>query len=419
MRPIAVLTIALCASVAPSLRAHAQPRIIEINADDLEDRIRGGMLAQVIGNLNGLPHEFKYINSPGNVEHYTPSLPDGAYTDDDTDIEWVYLREIVRTRENFLKPSQIAAQWQEHINRRIFCANRYARDLMDLGIDPPWTGNVVLNPWSDFNISGQFVCESFGLMAPAMPQTAAKLGLNYTRTAIDGEPAQATQLFTTMIATACVETDLDKILDAGLAAVDPKSEIASVVAKVRELHQKHPDDWKQTRREFKHLWQKQGGIVREKNGYELNTACVIAALLYGHKDFVETLRTAFNFGWDADCDAATAATIIGVMKGRRWMDEQGWNIKNVYRNTARDNMPNDETLTGLEKLVVEAARITIQKNGGQIPPSASRRARGAVAPCSKKSVSHPRRIPRQHRTPLDCRRSACPAEKTVWAIVAA
>ena len=30
----------------------------------------------------------KYIDEPGNVQEYTPALPDGAWTDDDTDIEW-------------------------------------------------------------------------------------------------------------------------------------------------------------------------------------------------------------------------------------------------------------------------------------------------------------------------------------------
>src|SRR3954468_19942048 len=85
--------------------AQHPPRIIEIPADVLEDKIRGGMLAQVIGNLNGLPHEFKYINNPGKVEHFTPSLPNGAVTDDDTDIEWVYLREIARTGNNTLPPA--------------------------------------------------------------------------------------------------------------------------------------------------------------------------------------------------------------------------------------------------------------------------------------------------------------------------
>src|SRR6476660_9064491 len=88
--------------------AQQPPRIIEIRADVLEDKIRGGMLAQVIGNLNGLPPEFKYINHPGKVEHFTPSLPDGAVTDDDTDIEWVYLREIARSGNNSLPADRIA-----------------------------------------------------------------------------------------------------------------------------------------------------------------------------------------------------------------------------------------------------------------------------------------------------------------------
>jgi hypothetical protein len=169
MKPLAVLLFALTATYVPSacllilslpkgVFAQTAPRFLTIPAEELEDKIRGGMLAQVIGNLNGLPHEFKYINRPGKVEHYTPSLPDGAVTDDDTDIEWVYLNEIAHSRDNMLPPARIAALWKRHINRRIFCANRYARDLMDLGIEPPWTGNIGLNPRTDFNISGQFVC---------------------------------------------------------------------------------------------------------------------------------------------------------------------------------------------------------------------------------------------------------------------
>jgi ADP-ribosylglycohydrolase len=354
-----------------SLAQQPQPHFLEIPAGVLEDKIRGGMLAQVIGNLNGLPHEFKYINAPGHVEHFTPSLPEGAFTDDDTDIEWVYLRAISRSGNVLLPNADIAALWKRHINRRIFCANRYARDLMDLGLEPPWTGNVALNPWSDFNISGQFICESFGLMSPAMPQTAARIGVHYTHVAIDGEPAQATQLFTTMIATAFIQTDINKILDAGQKAVDPKSRIADVVATTRRFCAANPNDWKKTRLAMKERWQTHGGAVRDRNGYELNTGCVVAALYYGHGDFIETLRTAFNLGWDADCDGATAATIAGVLKGRRWMDDQHWTIKDVYLNTSRDDMPNDETLTGLEKLCIEAARITIKAQGGSLVPSPS------------------------------------------------
>src|SRR6185503_17279969 len=107
-RIVAFLAFALAVGSATLVRAQTPlpPGTIEIPAAELEDKIRGGMLGQILGNLNGLPHEFKYIGEPGNVEQYTPSLPDGAHTDDDTDIEWVYLREIVRSRENMLPPDR-------------------------------------------------------------------------------------------------------------------------------------------------------------------------------------------------------------------------------------------------------------------------------------------------------------------------
>jgi ADP-ribosylglycohydrolase len=378
MRCIVFALAAFCLAAASAPLAAQHPPIVEFNAADLEDKIRGGMLGQVIGNLNGLPHEFKYIDEPGSVETYTPALPDGAWTDDDTDIEWVYLRAIRRGPECFLPPDRIVTLWKRHINRRIWCANRYARDLMDLGIELPWTGNVGLNPWSEFNISGQFVCESFGLMAPAMPQTAARLGLHYTHVTIDGEPAQATQLFTTMIAMAFVESDINKLLDAGLAAVDPQSEIAQIVREVRQLHPAHPDDWRKTRRKIRDRWQTHNGTIRDTNGHELNTAATIAALLYGQQNltpspqspapnpFTESLRLAFNFGWDCDNNAATAATILGVIKGRRWMNAQGWDIRDVYRNTSRDEMPNDETMTSFEDTLIAAARLAIENHGGEL-----------------------------------------------------
>jgi hypothetical protein len=97
-------------------------------------------------------------------------------------------------------------------------------------------------------------------------------------------------------------------------------------------------------------------------GWDLpEIGCVIAALIYGHNDFVETLRTSFNLGWDADCDGATAATVVGVLKGRRWMNDQGWNIKDVYRNTTRDDMPNDRasaTKSGLDSVVPMGRPLT-------------------------------------------------------------
>src|SRR5689334_5342019 len=111
----------------PSFAPAQESTTVEIAADELEDKIRGGLLGQIFGNLNGLAHEFKYIEEPGKVETYTPSLPKGAWTDDDTDIEWVYLAEMQKTGSFAIRPSRMAELWRANMNTGIWCANLYAR----------------------------------------------------------------------------------------------------------------------------------------------------------------------------------------------------------------------------------------------------------------------------------------------------
>ncbi len=334
------------------------------------DKIRGGLLGQILGNLNGLKHEMRYVDEPGNVKNYIPRLPDGAWTDDDTDFEWVYIVEMQKYRNAFLSNEQITQLWQERINDRIWCSNRFARYLMDIGIKPPYTGYSVFNPWAEFNISGQFLSETFGLIAPGMPQTAAKIGLNYTRVAINNEPAQTTQLFTTMIATAFMESDINKILDAGVQSLDETSTILRIIYDIRKWHNKYPEDWRETRKRLRDKYTQEGGKIRDSNGYELNTGAIVASLLYGKGDFAESLKFAFNFGWDADCNAATLGTIIGVMTGYRDMQNQNdpynpdWQIVDRYRNTTRSNMPMNETITSFADRIIELFEMINQQNGG-------------------------------------------------------
>lgn len=348
---------------------HSQEYIF-LHRTDVIDKIRGGLLGQMLGNLNGLPHEMKYVHEPGNVKNYVPALPEGAWSDDDTDFEWVYVVEMQKNRTSLLSQDQIFDFWRERINKRVWCSNLYARCLMDIGIKPPHTGNGLFNPWANFNISGQFLCETFGLMSPAMPQTAARIGLNYTTVAIDNEPAQATQLFTAMVSTAFIEKDIDKLLVAGLKALDGGSILRQIIHDIRAWHQKYPDNWRETRKLLKEKYTREGGNFRDTNGHELNTGSIIAALLYGNGDFTESLKHAFNFGWDADCNAATVGSIVGVIYGYKKMLNHNdpyhpdWLIVDRYRNVTRDNMPMDETITSFADRVVELFEMINEENGG-------------------------------------------------------
>ena len=348
----------------------SQNNKITIPAEVVVDKIRGGLLGQILGNLNGIPHEMSYINEPGNVLNYIPALPDGARTDDDTDFEWFYIYEMQKNRNIYLDSDYITNLWRERVNRGVWCSNRFVRYLMDIGLKPPYSGYTELNPWAEFNVSGQFLCETYGLLAPAMPQTASKIGLNYTTIAINGEPAQTTQLFTTMIATAFVESDINKILDAGIASLDNKSIFIPIINDVKKWHAENPVDWRKTRKLIHDKYTQENGGMRDKNGHELNTAAIIASLLYGEGDFQETIRHSFNFGWDADCNAATVGTIIGAVYGYRKMMTQSrpyeplWQIVDRYRNTTRDNMPVDETITSFADRLIELFELVNENNGG-------------------------------------------------------
>ena len=65
----------------------------KIYVSDLQDKIAGAWIGQMVGNMYGLPHENKYIENPGPQDKwpygYSKSLDklekyEGAFSDDDT-----------------------------------------------------------------------------------------------------------------------------------------------------------------------------------------------------------------------------------------------------------------------------------------------------------------------------------------------
>jgi hypothetical protein len=352
------LTLRIACPAAPDL---GKP--ITITEETIQNKIRGGLLGHLLGDLNGLQYEMKFLDEPGNVRRYTPALPDGAWTDDDTDMEWVYVQGMQAKGELRLAPEQVVQLWKRHINRSIWCANLYARQLMDLGFVPPETGLGIYNPWSEFNLSGQFVSESFGLISPGLLRTASELGVHYTRVAVEGEPLQVTQMFDAMIAMAFLTRDMNKIMDSGAAALDRKSIMLDILSDVRTWHRQHPGDWKVTRRLIKEKYSLNKGGMSDINGCYLNAASVIGALLYGQGRFTETQLMAYNFGWDCDNNAAMSGTIIGVIKGVRWMKKQDWKILDRYRNTSRDELVPEETITRFGDRLVALAHNNLLMNG--------------------------------------------------------
>ena len=184
-----------------------------------------------------------------------------------------------------------------------------------------------LNPWADFNLSGQFLSESVGPdRARDAPHRRAP-GAHYTHVAIDleGEPIRRRRCSSAMIATAFL-TERPR-QDSGRGRWRrriPQSVMRRILADVRRWHKENPADWRATRRLIQQTVRPYDGAMRDRNGVELNGASTIAALLYGQAA-ISSRRCATPS--ISDGTRTTMPPLPGPssasFKGERWMQTAG------------------------------------------------------------------------------------------------
>jgi len=222
---------------------------VRISKSELHDKIAAAWIGQMIGNIYGLPHENKYINAPG-LENwpygYTKNLDklqkyDGAFSDDDTDVEYMYLLQMQKFGP---EPSyaQLRDAWMFHIRDRVWLANRAALGLMHFGYTPPFTGSKALNPhW--YQIDPQLINEIWAFTAPGMVNYAASKSEWAARITSDEWGVEPTIHYGAMYSAAFFEKDVRKLIDIGLKALPQNGCYAATVREMIALHAKYPTDW--------------------------------------------------------------------------------------------------------------------------------------------------------------------------------
>ena len=337
----------------------------EITRDELLNHIYGGWVGMLIGGLEGLPHEFKYDTLPAVSLPDFVYLPDGARTDDDNDFELTHLYFIEKNNILKLPYPLIAEIWKANMNTGIWVANKRARELMDQGIIPPATSDPENNSASSYNLSGQFCTESYGMIAPGMPETAADIGIHYARIAVKGEPVQATRYWTSLISlNAFHKGPVEEVIKEALKSVDPESAMAEVVSDAIKIYHENREDWKTGRQTLYKKWV----IERNWNGNSTpsNGGMVLLSLLYGNGDFHKTLQYAMAMGLDADCNAATAGAVIGVNVGFKNISSlPGFKMPDIYRNLTRPQLPAEMKISEQAEMFMRICERVIMENGGE------------------------------------------------------
>ena len=385
-----------------TLTLPAQSRTI--TQAELQDKINGYWVGQLVGNFMGFPFENVYVDEPIPVlvDHYytaqeadslhlrvnaldargyvpfVAGMFDGAWSDDDSDIEFVTLHAVEEHGLDITYP-EITEAWKKHINRRIWVANRTARDLMDQGMVAPETGRKEHNEnW--FQIDPQLVNEIWSIFYPGMVGAATERAEWGARITNDDWGTHPTIAYGAMISAAFFESDVNKLVHLALDYVPENSPFREGMQDVIRWHQEY-DDWRQTRQLIHEKYYRY-----RKDGYEApvsvvsslnNGLCGIMAILYGEGDFLNTVSIATSAGYDCDNQAATCGALLGVMKGLKGIPEPlylqvdprtEWKepFNNRYINYSRDALPIDNKITDIVNRIAAITEQAILAEGGTV-----------------------------------------------------
>jgi hypothetical protein len=285
---------------------------------ELEDRIRGGWAGQMIGVAYGAPTEFRSNGRIYEAEiKWSPDMISNAIRQDDLYVEMTFAEVMDKAG-----PDATSEQYGEMFRTSrysLWHANAAARRLLNQGVKAPMSGHPKYNAHAndiDFQIESDFI----GLMTPGLPQESNRLCDRVGRVMNYGDGLYGGMFFGGMYSEAFFESDVRKIVQAGLACLPAQSGYARIIRDVLDWSAKNPQDWRKTWQLIEEKWNREDpcpdGAMQPFNiDARINGAYVALGLLYGNGDFARTLEVSTRSGQDSDCNPSSAAGILGVVLG--------------------------------------------------------------------------------------------------------
>ena len=372
---IAAFLVTLCIGCTSSPdKDIVQRKEMVISVDQLADKIKGGWAAKTIGCTYGGPVEFLHngtmiqdytpiIWNKDRVKHYYDTFP-GLYDDIYVNIIFVNVFE----RLGLDAPADSFAISFANAGFPLWHANQVAKYNIKQGIMPPMSGHWLNNPHAD-DIDYQIEADFVGLMSPGMPNSASEISDKVGHIFTYGDGWYGGVYVGALYSMAFVTDDVLVTVEEALNTIPEQSDFYKCIKDVIDWYHKYPDDWKQTWFECQRKWSSEVGcpdgvFLPFDIDAKLNSAYVTIGLLYGKKDFYQTIDIAARCGQDSDCNAATAAGVLGVLLGYE-------NIPEMWKESlyAVEELPfayTDVSLNRLYKLSLGHAIKAIEAGGGVV-----------------------------------------------------
>ena len=302
----------------------------QISVHEYVDRMKAGWIGQMAGVGWGGPTEFRYkgaIIPDDAMPQWKPSLIN-QFKQDDIYVEMTFLRTL--ELHGFDVSIRQAGIDFANSGYALWHANRAGRDNLRVGIAPPDSGHPQFNKHAD-DIDYQIEADYAGLIAPGMPNVAIQLGEKFGRLMNYGDGLYGGQFIGGMYAEAFFETDMVKIIEAGLRCIPGGSQYHECISDVLRWYREYPDDWTKTWQlvnEKYHLNEAYrrfscSGATGEFNiDAKINGAYIVMGLLYGEGDLDKTIIISTRCGQDSDCNPSNAGGILFTTIGFKRLPEK-------------------------------------------------------------------------------------------------
>ncbi|HOK47536.1 MAG TPA: ADP-ribosylglycohydrolase family protein, partial [Bryobacteraceae bacterium] len=191
--------------------------------------------------------------------------------------------------------------------------------LLERGIQAPDTGHPRYNR-SWFTIGAQFSAEIYGMVAPGMPNLAARLGREMGHVQGYAEAADGSAFVAGLLSLAFAENDPKQVVRQAARLIDPSSPYRQALDQTIAMAERGRP-YGEIAREIQDRW---GVEYQTTNSAVINGAITALAVWFGEGDFSRSVNVALQAAdfTDADCNAATAAAVVGVMHGMRALPQK-------------------------------------------------------------------------------------------------
>lgn len=274
------------------------------------DKVHGCWYGKCLGGAAGASVEGikDIVGIEDFTEIFNPDLPN-----DDLDLQLLWL-DVLETKGTVIDSCDLADAWVEKCWYPFSEYGYFMKNYMR-GIKPPYSG-VINNSFFKEGMGCPIRSEIWGIISAGNPKLASQYA--YMDGTLDhGENSVYAEQFLAVIESlAFFNNDIEALVCQGMEYIPSDCKLSQCFQMVLEEYRKGTD------------WQKLRKMVLNQYSHPdftnvvQNLAFVLIALLYGECDMRKTINLALKCGYDTDCTCASAASVVGIIKGYQGLGEK-------------------------------------------------------------------------------------------------